>query len=67
MALGQIGNQLHRTKPLSSASNFLIKEQEVCPNYCRKDMGGESAPYSAEEGAYTEIWLATPVFISGTD
>ena len=34
----------------------------VCPNHSRTDMGGPSAPLSAEEGAQTAIWLATRNF-----
>jgi NAD(P)-dependent dehydrogenase (short-subunit alcohol dehydrogenase family) len=38
----------------------------ICPNHSRTDMGGESAPRSAEEGAATAVWLATRELISGT-
>jgi NAD(P)-dependent dehydrogenase (short-subunit alcohol dehydrogenase family) len=31
----------------------------MCPGWVRTDMGGPSAPRSAEEGADTAIWLAT--------
>lgn len=31
----------------------------VCPGHCRTDMGGPTAPRSAEEGADTVLWLAT--------
>ena len=31
----------------------------ICPNHSRTDMGGESAPRSAAEGAATAVWLAT--------
>lgn len=31
----------------------------VCPGHCRTDMGGASAPRSAEEGAETVLWLCT--------
>lgn len=37
----------------------------ICPNHSRTDMGGPSAPRSAEEGAETAIWLATREFKSG--
>ena len=30
----------------------------VCPGHCRTDMGGVTAPRSAEEGADTVLWLA---------
>jgi len=30
----------------------------VCPGHCRTEMGGPSAPRSAEEGADTVLWLA---------
>lgn len=38
----------------------------ICPNHSRTDMGGESAPRSAEEGAATAVWLATRELIPGT-
>ena len=38
----------------------------ICPNHSRTDMGGESAPRSAEEGAATAVWLATRALIPGT-
>lgn len=38
----------------------------ICPNHSRTDMGGESAPRSAEEGAATAVWLATRELILGT-
>jgi NAD(P)-dependent dehydrogenase (short-subunit alcohol dehydrogenase family) len=31
----------------------------MCPGWVRTDMGGSSAPKSAEEGADTAVWLAT--------
>ena len=37
----------------------------ICPNHSRTDMGGESAPRSAEEGAATAVWLATRELIPG--
>lgn len=30
----------------------------TCPGHCRTDMGGASAPRSAEQGAETALWLA---------
>jgi NAD(P)-dependent dehydrogenase (short-subunit alcohol dehydrogenase family) len=30
----------------------------VCPGHCRTDMGGSTAPRSAEQGADTVLWLA---------
>lgn len=39
----------------------------ICPNHSRTDMGGESAPRSADEGAETAIWLATREFVVGRD
>ena len=30
----------------------------VCPGHCRTDMGGDTAPRSAEQGADTVLWLA---------
>lgn len=30
----------------------------TCPGHCRTDMGGPSAPRSAEQGAETTVWLA---------
>ncbi len=30
----------------------------MCPGWCKTDMGGESAPRSAEDGADTAVWLA---------
>jgi len=38
----------------------------ICPNHSRTDMGGESAPRSAEEGAATAVWLATRELVPGT-
>ncbi|MFM7859942.1 MAG: SDR family NAD(P)-dependent oxidoreductase [Candidatus Nanopelagicaceae bacterium] len=38
----------------------------ICPNHSRTDMGGDSAPRSAEEGAATAVWLATRELIPGT-
>ena len=38
----------------------------ICPNHSRTDMGGESAPRSAAEGAETAVWLATRELIAGT-
>jgi NAD(P)-dependent dehydrogenase (short-subunit alcohol dehydrogenase family) len=38
----------------------------ICPNHSRTDMGGESAPRSAAEGAATAVWLATRELIAGT-
>jgi len=37
----------------------------ICPNHSRTDMGGESAPRSAAEGAATAVWLATRELIAG--
>ncbi|MBC7463548.1 MAG: SDR family NAD(P)-dependent oxidoreductase [Actinobacteria bacterium] len=39
----------------------------MCPNHSRTDMGGPTAPKSAEEGADTAIWLATRNFEVGKD
>jgi NAD(P)-dependent dehydrogenase (short-subunit alcohol dehydrogenase family) len=36
-----------------------IKVNSVSPGWARTEMGGESAPLSAEEGARTMVWLAT--------
>jgi len=37
----------------------------ICPNHSRTDMGGESAPRSAAEGAATAVWLATRELTAG--
>jgi len=39
----------------------------TCPNHSRTDMGGETAPRSAQEGAATALWLATREFEPGVD
>ncbi|MBL9134922.1 MAG: SDR family oxidoreductase [Verrucomicrobiales bacterium] len=36
-----------------------ISVNVICPGWCRTEMGGESAPNSAEQGADTAVWLAT--------
>ena len=36
-----------------------IKVNSADPDWCRTDMGGQNAPYSAEQGADTAVWLAT--------
>lgn len=36
-----------------------ISVNVMCPGWCRTDMGGETAPKSAEQGADTAVWLAT--------
>jgi len=36
-----------------------IAVNSVCPGWCRTEMGGQSAPRSAEEGAAGIVWLAT--------
>ena len=36
-----------------------IKVNSADPDWCRTDMGGSEAPYSAAEGAETAVWLAT--------
>jgi NAD(P)-dependent dehydrogenase (short-subunit alcohol dehydrogenase family) len=36
-----------------------IKVNSADPDWCRTDMGTESATYSAQEGADTPVWLAT--------
>ena len=53
-----VRNLAHET--LHGKRGFLI--DAVCPNHSRTDMGGPSAPLSAEEGADTAIWLATRPF-----
>ena len=44
-------------------SNELKKDKilvhSVCPGWCKTDMGGESAPRTAERGAETIVYLAT--------
>ena len=35
-----------------------IAVNSVCPGWCRTDMGGSTAPRSAEEGAAGIVWLA---------
>lgn len=39
----------------------------VCPGWVRTDMGGKSAPRSVEQGAATQLWLATeaPASLTG--
>jgi len=36
-----------------------IKINSADPDWCRTDMGGETAPHSAAQGAETAVWLAT--------
>jgi NAD(P)-dependent dehydrogenase (short-subunit alcohol dehydrogenase family) len=36
-----------------------IKVNAACPGWCRTDLGGPTAPRSAEEGIDTVVWLAT--------
>lgn len=55
-----VRNLAHET--LHGKRGFLI--DAVCPNHSRTDMGGPTAPLSAEEGADTAIWLATRPFNS---
>jgi 3-oxoacyl-[acyl-carrier protein] reductase len=42
---------------LGSGSRGVLVDA-VCPGHCRTDMGGPTAPRSAEEGADTVLWLA---------
>ena len=35
-----------------------ILVNSVCPGWCKTDMGGESAPLPAEEGAKSIVWVA---------
>jgi len=42
-----------------AVSRHGIRVNSICPGWCRTDMGGSSAPRSAEEGAADIVWLAT--------
>jgi NAD(P)-dependent dehydrogenase (short-subunit alcohol dehydrogenase family) len=52
-------NMLTRQLAFVAEGHGDVKVNAMCPGWVRTDMGGSSAPRSAEEGVDTIVWLAT--------